>query len=225
MAKKSTVARTVIRAGRKVKRLLNPDGEPTKVAVKAAKLDPLTDLLVHTAAPAAGSYALNRLVTRIVTNILLAKIKSNLVKHTPPITSAATGVGLYFLTSKVKRLQRYHEPVIIGSVIALLQSVIQTWVPQLWWLVGLGPPLKQLSYLPAEATKPAPAGPNDEYAELEAEATAQAQASSGGGYSTDAGQAASSRSAPSGPANEEEGGEFADIDTGNGIFDGGIGTN
>lgn len=98
----------------------------------------------------AGAYAGSRVVSRIAHALVNSKWPQY-AKHADPIASAASLAGVWIATSKVRKLEPYKVPAMIGAVIALIQSVLTTWMPGLAYQLGILPasaPMGQLSGAP-----------------------------------------------------------------------------
>lgn len=59
-----------------------------------------------------------------------------LAQHLGVLTSAVTATGVYFGTRYWDRAEEYNQSATIGAGIAVLQSIIQTYVPKLGWIVS-----------------------------------------------------------------------------------------
>lgn len=96
---------------------------------------PLFRDVLEFAGPGFGSFAATRFLTRI-TMTALGKRNVTLGKHGGVAISAAAFLALWFLGHKVKWLEKYHTPIVVGSFIATAQTIIQTYVPQLGWMIS-----------------------------------------------------------------------------------------
>lgn len=93
-----------------------------------------TDML-HVILPGFGSYAATRLLNRIV-YVQMSKRFPKLAKHAPVASSILSFLALWFLAHKVKRLEKWHDPLVLGSAIAGVQTIFQTYVPKYGWIVS-----------------------------------------------------------------------------------------
>jgi hypothetical protein len=98
----------------------------------------------------------------------------------------------WLLAHRIPKIAKFHTPIIIGSSIAAVQSLVQTYLPQYGWLVGdITPEAHQVAAPPAQGglhgwdaprrrrkRRMKPVG--DEFDNLEQEAQQRADASSGG---------------------------------------------
>ncbi len=96
---------------------------------------PLMTDLAEFIGPGFASFAATRLLTRIAAT-QLAKRKPSWGKHAGAITSIAAFAAAWFGAHRVKWLERYHTPIVVGAAIAALQSVIQLYVPKLGWMIS-----------------------------------------------------------------------------------------
>ena len=85
--------------------------------------------------PGFASYAATRFLTRVAA-VQLAQKKPSWGKHAGAITSIASFAAAWFGAHRVKFLERYHTPMVVGSAIAMLQSLIQLYVPAVGQLLA-----------------------------------------------------------------------------------------
>jgi hypothetical protein len=107
--------------------------------------------LVEWVAPGFVAFAATRLGTRIAAQVV-AKKKPSLGKHAGAITSVAAFAALWLLAHRLKWLRKYHTPIVVGSAIAALQSLIQIYIPRIGWMVADASP--DLKAVAAPATNP-----------------------------------------------------------------------
>jgi hypothetical protein len=113
---------------------------------------PLFAELAEFVGPAFGGFALTRFATRILAT-QVAKKKPSLGKHAGAIASVGAFLAAWLLAHKWKWLAKYQMPLVVGSGLAALQSLIQLYVPKLGWtvsdatpeLAGAGMTAQQLS--------------------------------------------------------------------------------
>lgn len=130
---------------------------------------PLLTDLVEFVGPGFGGFAASRFVTRIaVTQI--AKRAPSWGKHAGAVAAAGSFLAAWFLAHKVKFLEKYHTPIVVGSAIAALQSIIQLYIPALGWIVSDASPdlvaeasakNQQLSISPSPHLLPTNDDPNE----------------------------------------------------------------
>lgn len=85
--------------------------------------------------PAFGAYAGARFLSRVVrttTEERFPKWSRHLAAASPVLAAAL----IYFLGGKVKRLSGYQEEILVGSAIAGLQGIAQTYVPKYGWVTS-----------------------------------------------------------------------------------------
>ena len=96
---------------------------------------PIFDDIVEVILPGVGSYAVSRIVGRIAYKVSLKKSPAY-AKHAGAIAPAAFLIALWFLVSKVKSLEKYHGPALIGASIGAIQSLLQTYLPSYGWILN-----------------------------------------------------------------------------------------
>jgi hypothetical protein len=77
--------------------------------------------------------------TRLLTHVAatqIAKRAPKLGKHAGAAASVGAFLAAWFLANRVKLLAKYQMPLIVGSGIAALQSLLQLYVPKLGWAVS-----------------------------------------------------------------------------------------
>lgn len=111
---------------------------------------PILKDMVEFIGPGFASFAATRFLTRIAA-VYLARKKPSWGKHAGAITSIASFAGAYFGAHRVKMLAPYHTPIVVGSAIAALQSMIQLYIPKLgWMLADASPQISEELALPAQ---------------------------------------------------------------------------
>lgn len=110
--------------------------------------------------PAAGGYVATRVVNRVA-RALATKKSPRFGKHAGPLASLVSLCAIYFVSKKYGKLKNYSEAIVAGSIIAVVQSLVQAYVPGLLWLFDMSP-----QPLPAPAPKPQLEG-DDEYDEYD----------------------------------------------------------
>ena len=96
---------------------------------------PLFTDLAEFVVPGFGGFAAARFLTRMATT-QVAKYKPELGKHAGAVAAVGAFLAAWFLAHKVKFLAKHHTPIVVGSAIAALQSLIQLYIPQLGWLIA-----------------------------------------------------------------------------------------
>lgn len=178
MAAKSSLSKRRSRAA--FKRVKN-------VAAKIVGNPPLGQDVVHVILPAFGAYGATRFLQRLAF-VQINKRWPKLGKHAPVIASAVALVVAYFAAHKVKRLEKYHGPILIGTAVAALQSAVQTYLPKYGWIVSdvradQYKPLMQQAGIKllqqAASTQALPSGDDDEYGYEDAPAAPMSAAEEG----------------------------------------------
>jgi hypothetical protein len=85
--------------------------------------------------PGVGAYAASRIVGRVAYKVARKK-SPRMAKHAGAIAPAAYLIAVWFLVNKVKRLEDYHGPALIGASIGAIQSLLQTYLPQYGWILN-----------------------------------------------------------------------------------------
>ena len=88
-------------------------------------------------ATAFGAYAGTRIVSRIATVTVGQKIAGGrFAKHIGPASGLVTVLGIAYATEKFQSAKRFRTEIITGSVIALVQSLLEAYLPGLAQLLG-----------------------------------------------------------------------------------------
>lgn len=112
---------------------------------RARNNPPLAMDLVEFIAPSFGAFAATRMATRIAST-QIAKRWPKMGKHAGALASVGSFLGAWFLGHRVKWLERYHTPIIVGAGIAAAQSLIQIYIPKLGWMVAdASPEVKEIA--------------------------------------------------------------------------------
>lgn len=96
---------------------------------------PLFSDLVEFIGPGFAGFAATRLATRVAST-QVAKMAPSWGKHAGAVTSVGSFLAAWLLAHKWKWLERWHTPIVVGSAIAAIQSLIQIYVPRLGWMVS-----------------------------------------------------------------------------------------
>jgi len=96
---------------------------------------PLFTDILEFVGPGFAAFATTRLVTRVATT-QIAKRAPSWGKHAGAAASAGTFLAAWFLGHKLKWLERWHTPIVVGSAIAALQSLLQLYLPAIGWVVS-----------------------------------------------------------------------------------------
>jgi hypothetical protein len=106
--------------------------------------------------PGFAAFATTRLLTRMAA-VQIAKRSPTWAKHAGAIASVGSFVAAYYGAHRVKMLEKHHTPIVVGSAIAAIQSLIQLYIPKLGWIIADATPdlaeqsqqQKQLAVAPA----------------------------------------------------------------------------
>ncbi|HET9062321.1 MAG TPA: hypothetical protein VFO62_03440 [Candidatus Binatia bacterium] len=104
--------------------------------------------IVEFAGPGFAAFAATRFGTRVIST-QVAKHKPSFGKHAGALASVGAFFAAWLLAHRVKLLAKYHTPIVVGSAIAALQSLIQIYVPRLGWMVADATPELAASSEPA----------------------------------------------------------------------------
>jgi hypothetical protein len=96
---------------------------------------PIFEDLTEVILPGIGSYAASRIVGRVAYKVARKK-SPTFAKHAGAIAPAAFVIALWFLVHKVKRLEKYHGPALIGASIGAIQALLQTYLPTYGWILN-----------------------------------------------------------------------------------------
>lgn len=95
---------------------------------------PLTDF-VEFIAPGFAGYAGTRFASRAIHTMVL-KRWPKLARHASVISTFGAAGLAWLLVHRVKKISRYHTPVVVGAGIAALQTATQAYLPKYGWLVS-----------------------------------------------------------------------------------------
>ncbi len=117
--------------GKKKRKYKRNPGEGGAVATsKIFFADLIEDVL-----PGFVGFAATRFLTRAVA-VQIEKRKPGWGKHTGAVASISSFLAAWLFAGKVKAISKWHNPLVIGSGLAALQSLLQIYVPKLGWMVG-----------------------------------------------------------------------------------------
>jgi hypothetical protein len=123
---------------------------------------PLATDVMEYLVPGFAAFVLDRFVTRFAA-AQIAKRWPKLSKHAGAIAAVGTFGAAWFGAHRVKYLEKYHHPIVIGAGLAAAQSLVQLYLPKLNALIGDPmPPQAQQPLLTANVARqlaPAPAVP------------------------------------------------------------------
>ncbi len=96
---------------------------------------PLLTDLAEFVGPGFAAFAATRFVTRVAA-VQLAKKKPSWGKHAGAVASVASFLAAWFGAHRIKFTEKYHTPIVVGSAIAMFQSLIQLYIPKLGWMLA-----------------------------------------------------------------------------------------
>jgi hypothetical protein len=134
MAKKKGVA--AFRSKRRNPKRRKPGVPPPGVPWQTRKKNPplWTDAWKFVL-PGLGGYAATRFMSRIAYG-QIRKRWPRAGKHAGVIASLGSFLAAWYLVHRFKRLAPYHTPIVVGSGIAALQTVVQAYIPKYGWIVS-----------------------------------------------------------------------------------------
>jgi len=96
---------------------------------------PLLTDLAEFALPGFAGFAGSRFLTRVAATQVEQRFPT-WGKHAGAVASVGAFLASWFLAHKWKWLEKYHTPIVVGSAIATLQSLIQLYLPSMGWMVS-----------------------------------------------------------------------------------------
>lgn len=136
------------RYGVKKRRESNPSRAPRKNP-------PLLSEIGEFVLPGFAGFAATRMLTRMA-SVQIAKRKPAWAKHAGAIASIGSFVAAWLGANRVKLLEKHHTPIVVGSAIAAIQSLIQLYVPMLGWVISDATPEITVERTAAIAAPPNP---------------------------------------------------------------------
>lgn len=85
--------------------------------------------------PGAAAFVAARVATRIVAT-QIAKRYPRVAKHAGALAAVGTFAAAWLGAHRVKQLEKYHHPIVIGTGLAAAQSLLQIYLPSIGKLVG-----------------------------------------------------------------------------------------
>lgn len=85
--------------------------------------------------PGFAAFAATRFATRVAST-QIAKKWPAMAKHAGAIASVGSFLAAWYLGNRVKLIEKYHMAVVAGAGIATGQTLIQTYLPKLGWVVA-----------------------------------------------------------------------------------------
>ncbi len=96
---------------------------------------PLGTDVVQYILPGFAAFAVTRVATRIATT-QISKRWPKLAKHAGALASVGSFAAAYLGAHRVKYLDRFHHPIVVGAGLAALQNLVQLYAPKLGSLLG-----------------------------------------------------------------------------------------
>lgn len=94
-------------------------------------------------APAAGAYVVTRVAGRLARSVISQKFPKA-APFATPIGSLAAFAALWYATHKVSSMKRYHDQAMIGAGLAVIQSLVTSFMPKLLFLFDAAPPVSAI---------------------------------------------------------------------------------
>lgn len=115
---------------------------------------PLVTDIVEFAVPGFVGFAGTRFLS-FVAATQVAKRKPSWGKHIGALAAGGSFLAAWFLAHRIKAIEKYHTPVVVGSAIAMLQSLIQLYLPPIgWMLADPTPHVEQAKQIAADGATP-----------------------------------------------------------------------
>lgn len=124
---------------------------PAPVAAKSNP-PPMQDF-VDFIVPGFAGFAGTKLTTRVVNGMVLKRYPK-LAKHSSVLSAFGAATLAWLLVHRVKRLEKYHTPVVVGAGIAAIQTAVQAYMPKYAVLVSDHDVCPQLPAEPPKAPAP-----------------------------------------------------------------------
>lgn len=131
----ATITKRVATRKRAAKKKSKKGKPPAKKNPASVPNPPVIEDLTQFVLPGVGAYAASRIIGRIAYKVGKKKSPA-MAKHAGALAPAAYLIAVWFLVHKVKRLEAYHAPALIGASIGALQSILQTYLPQYGWILN-----------------------------------------------------------------------------------------
>ncbi len=96
---------------------------------------PMATDVVEYLVPGFVAFALDRILTKFIA-AQIERRAPKYAKHAGAIAAIGTFGAAWWGAHKVKYLEKYHHPIVIGTGLAALQSLIQLYVPKLGAFLG-----------------------------------------------------------------------------------------
>jgi hypothetical protein len=91
--------------------------------------------IVEYIVPGFAAFAATRFLTRVAA-VQIAKRWPRYAKHAGALGSVGSFAAAWFGAHRVKSLEKYHHPIVVGAGLAAIQSLIQLYVPMLGWMIS-----------------------------------------------------------------------------------------
>lgn len=96
---------------------------------------PLLQEVAEFIGPGFAAFAATRMLTRMAA-VQIAKRKPSWAKHAGVLASLGSFAAAWLGAHRVKMLEKYQTPLMVGAGIAALQSMIQLYIPSLGWMIS-----------------------------------------------------------------------------------------
>lgn len=113
------------------KRKRNPDSGGGGSSARRPGASEVAEMVL----PGAAGFVGSRFLTRIAA-VQVAKRAPGFGKHAGAIASVGVLAAAWLLANKWKPLARYQLPIVVGSAIATIQSLLQLYLPRIGWIVS-----------------------------------------------------------------------------------------
>ncbi len=96
---------------------------------------PLITDLMEFVVPGFAGFGATRLLSYVAAT-QVARRKPSWGKHIGAIAAGGSFLAAWLLIHRVKFLEKHHTPIVVGSAIAAIQSLLQLYLPQLGWMLA-----------------------------------------------------------------------------------------
>jgi hypothetical protein len=103
--------------------------------IKAKENPPPMQDLVEFIVPGFAGYAGTRLASRIVHGMVIKRFPK-LAKHASVLSTFGAAGAAWLAVHRIKRIEQYHTPVVVGASIAAIQTAVQAYLPKYGWMVS-----------------------------------------------------------------------------------------
>lgn len=113
----------------------NPEpAESSGIFSNPPSLTDITGLVL----PGVAGYVANRFSAKLINGFVGGSLPAMLGKHVKPAVSTALGALVWWLSEKTELLKSHREGVVAGTGVAVLQSLLEAYMPAFGTMLGFG---------------------------------------------------------------------------------------